>query len=221
MKTEMIERPEFDLDVGQFEAYKQLIIKSEPEAQYVSDKCTELKNHIRATEDQRKKYTAPLDDLKKDMIADERKITEPLKMILKILKRKLAVWIESQEEIRRAEAEARRKADIAKVEAENKRLLAAAVEVDDEETEKKLEQATKNLERLKTKPVEVSTNVRGATGTSALRTYWKWELLDAAQVPREFLTVDERKVNAFVREHKGEGKIAGIKIFPIKGVSQQ
>lgn len=55
--------------------------------------------------------------------------------------------------------------------------------------------------------------VRGDYAVSSLRTTWKFEVLDIAKVPPEFLLVNASLVNAAIRGKDGRRDIAGIRIF--------
>lgn len=71
------------------------------------------------------------------------------------------------------------------------------------------------------------TAVRTAVGTTFEKKSWTWEITDMALIPREFLTVDERKINSTLRDHtktiKGvmtmDLQIAGIRFFQEKDIS--
>jgi len=220
MKELTVQKPDFDLDIEPFEKFKTLIIKSDQDAAYVGDRCQELKIHIKDQEDQRMKYTRPLDDLKKEMIRDERKITEPLKMILDILRRKVRIWLESQEDIRKAEAEKKRAAEIKKLEAEKQKNLQKAMETDDEKAGENVAEIETNLQRLEENPLHVDKAIRGDAGISSIAQYWKHEVVDAAKIPREFLLVDEKRLAKLARTEKGEAKVPGVKFFTITGLVQ-
>jgi len=43
---------------------------------------------------------------------------------------------------------------------------------------------------------------------------WKFEITDAAAIPREFLMPDEKKITGVVKAMRGETKIPGIRIYP-------
>lgn len=44
---------------------------------------------------------------------------------------------------------------------------------------------------------------------------WKWRLVDAAQVPREFLVPDDVKIGQYVRAMKSSGAIPGVEIYAV------
>ncbi len=43
----------------------------------------------------------------------------------------------------------------------------------------------------------------------AVRRTWTWEIVDESKLPREFLSIDEKKVNAYMKLHKAEFDING------------
>jgi hypothetical protein len=45
------------------------------------------------------------------------------------------------------------------------------------------------------------------------RETWKYEVVDANQIPREFLSIDEKKIGAVVRALKGSTRIPGIRVY--------
>jgi hypothetical protein len=49
-------------------------------------------------------------------------------------------------------------------------------------------------------------------GTTA-RVSWKFRVVCASQIPREFLTPDLVAIGAYVRKNKGEAKITGVEVF--------
>ncbi len=55
-------------------------------------------------------------------------------------------------------------------------------------------------------------------GTST-REEWRWEVVDADAVPREYLVVDEVKLGRVVRALKGDAKIPGVRIYPVRGLA--
>ena len=59
-----------------------------------------------------------------------------------------------------------------------------------------------------------------AAGLS-LREDWKFAIVDAASIPREYLVPDEVKIGRIVRVLKGEAKIPGVRIWSEKSVSSR
>lgn len=212
-------KPVFDLDISSFKKYESLVIASDGDAKFVTERCIEIKEHMDATEEHRTKYTKPLDALKASMIEDERKITGPLKIIRQILDKKLVLWTVSQEEIRRKAAEEKRAADLKALEEEKKAQLEIAMKLDDAKAAEAVYEIEKNVARLESKPIEVINTIKSDLGSAGIRGNWKFKVLDSNLVPREFLMVDEVKIGKHVREHKEKASIPGIETFVEKGMT--
>lgn len=116
-------------------------------------------------------------------------------------------YLREQEEIRLAEE--RRLREIAR-KAEEDRLLAEAEEL---EEEGEFEEAAAVL----SEPIKVVTPVVKSEAPKvdkrSYKTTWKWRILDESKIPREFFTLDERKISGVVRALKGETKIPGIGVY--------
>ena len=212
-----IEKPKFELNLEPLKKYEFLQIKSNTDATFVAERISELKKHIYATEEKRKDYTYPLDQLKKQMIADERKITDPLQLILKILNRKLIDWADSQEQIRKVEAEKRRQEELKALEAERNRQLELASKTDSEEAAKAVEQIETNVARLEQTPVTISNTVRTESGSWGIQTRWRARIVDTALIPREFLEPNMVEINKYATKHKEAAVIPGIEFYSEKG----
>lgn len=65
-------------------------------------------------------------------------------------------------------------------------------------------------ERLEVQPLPKTVKVEGATTTTA-RKVWDFEILDASQVPREYLTIDAQAIRTAIKS--GLRSIPGIRIF--------
>lgn len=61
-------------------------------------------------------------------------------------------------------------------------------------------------------PVVVQSQVPRVEGLRARET-WRFRIVDASAIPREFLAPDEQKIGAIVRALKGETRIAGIEVY--------
>lgn len=213
-----VERPSFDVDLALYQSYESRSIVSDSDAKIVTQCALEIKKAIDDMEKQRLKYTRPLDELKAEMIRDEREVTEPLKKILKLLNLKLLTWTESQEAIRREAAERKRKEDLAALEAEKERQFALAVQTNDTKAADAIIEIEKNAERLAAKPVEVFNTIRTATGSSGITTRWKHTVIDESLVPREFLMVDDAKLRKYATAKKESAKVPGVQFYPEKGM---
>lgn len=71
------------------------------------------------------------------------------------------------------------------------------------------------------------TQVRTAVGTTYIQKRWNWRLVDETKIPREYLMVDEKKINAQMRDHTKtikdvttmDLKIEGIEFFQDESIA--
>ena len=121
---------------------------------------------------------------------------------------------------RAAEAEARAKAEQARSEAdtasaaERKKLLAQAEAAERKaaaaavKAEEKSEQAAASFAPA----VHVQTSAPRVTGLATSK-IWKAEVIDANLVPREFLLVDEKRLDKFAKAMKEQAKVPGVRFY--------
>lgn len=158
-----------------------------------------------------------LDELKKSM-------TDPINQSLKRIRALFAPAEEAgekylrsikdahngfvMEEQRKARAEEARLAEIARKQAEELKekakdeAFAGNVEVAQD-----LEQQAEETETL---VPTVQANVRKVEAV-AMKTYWSAEVIDFNLVPREYLVIDQKKINALAVATKGPSSIPGVK----------
>lgn len=110
-----------------------------------------------------------------------------------------------------AAAEEARKQAVAEVEALRARAAneaAMALALGDTEL------ATEIVEQAADAAGDVMAAVPTATAKGfAVRTSWRFRVVDAAAVPREYLCVDERKLGETVRRLKGYTQIPGVEVY--------
>jgi hypothetical protein len=78
-----------------------------------------------------------------------------------------------------------------------------------------LDQAAQQAELAATAGLAALAQTRSESGVVAdLKEEWTYAIVDSTLVPREWLTVDDRKVRAAIRGPGGVRSIAGLRIFP-------
>lgn len=204
------------VDIEPLKKYEEIVITTDTDAAYVAERIGEIKKHIKAVEDQRLSYTKPLDEAKKKLIEDERKITDPLNSIIKTLNTKMVAWTLAQEKRRREEAEKKRQEELAALEAEKQRQLAIAATTDNEEAAKAVEEIEKNASRLEAAPVTITNTVKTEKGAWTIQTRWSFEVTNEKQVPREFLCIDEKKLQKYATAMKEDANVNGVRFYSIQ-----
>jgi hypothetical protein len=149
----------------------------------------------------------------KALVAEKAKAEAPLTEAEAIIKRGLAAYEQEQQRLARAESD--RLAAIARQAEINRKLaeaLAAEAMGDDAGAADILE------EPISAAPVLVPTDVPKVSGVS-YSTRWKFRIVNEKLVPREFLSVDEAKIGAWVRSQKGQVTIPGVEVYSERSVS--
>lgn len=129
--------------------------------------------------------------------------------------RKAAAALEGKKRAAAEAAERQRQADAA---AAQKALDDAAAVARDAARVQKQESNTAKAD-AGAKASDLSRSRSGAGSVASLRTTWEFEVVDAALVPREFLSVSETAIRVAVKaattpDNKNTLRIAGVKIFP-------
>lgn len=209
------------------------------------EQLKQVKAAMKRLDDLRKGMTRPLDVAKKAIMDFFRAPEEKLVRAESGIKRAMIAYSDEQERIRREEQrkaeeaarkererleavarEAERKAR-EKADAERKAAEAAAAAGRAAEAAKLMAKAAATEERAAVKAEEAAQQAsmvvapiiqrepQKIAGISNRET-WRFEVLDASLVPREFLTVDEHKIRKYVAAMKGDAKIAGVRIYSEK-----
>lgn len=146
-------------------------------------------------------------DLHKSLVAKRRSYLEPVQNLITQLKQQVQGWLIRQKakrdrEIAAAEAAAR------KVE-EDKRLADAQAMQEQGHTE-----AAEEILSAPIAPVlTVAPAPKPKAASITLAKVWKFEIVDATLIPRDYLTVDESKIGRVVKAHSGTIQIPGVRIY--------
>ncbi len=147
----------------------------------------------------------------KSLLAEKRRHGEPVERARKLLKAKMIEW-QIAEDARRAAQEADLRARVQR-EAENARIA----ESEALERAGKGEQAEALLEQPIQAPNVVLPPPPKAKGqVNAVRTIWRFRVVDPAKVPDQFKMVDEKKIGALVRAGNGTWACDGIEVYSEK-----
>jgi hypothetical protein len=170
-------------------------IKTEADAEKVTDMiklCTSLLTKIDA---QRKEYTAPINAIVAGINDDAKALGGPLLAAKVRLQGMLTPWLmaKKREAVEAARIE-REKNDTAKL--EKAAMLEDAGFKDD--ADEVLNQTTRGT-GIAARTVRASQTRGDFGGTASIKTTWKWEVVDMQKVPIAFLEVASPTVTAFMR----------------------
>jgi hypothetical protein len=144
----------------------------------------------------------------KAAIAAKKKVEAPLERAETILRTAISSWMREQERLR-LEVEQKAREEQARLEQEVRLARAAEAEslgAPEEVISEILDR------RTEMPPPVVAQTFDKAEGISS-RAVWKWEVTDAGKIPREYLSVNEVKINGVVRAMEAATEIPGIRVY--------
>ena len=156
-----------------------------------------------------------IDESKREVLEQERKLDAPLIEGEEFIKPQLARWDTKQEAIRYKKELALRA--VAR-KAEEERQLAEAIAL--EEQGEKKEAAQVMSEPVYVPPVVVASTVPKLKGISYPVT-WHFRVTNAKLIPRPFLMPDDKMINGVVKAQKSATNIPGIEAYSVKGTSSR
>jgi reverse gyrase len=122
----------------------------------------------------------------------------------------MSTWNQEQDRLRRIE-QARLEADARKLE-EDRRIAEALLA--EKAGDKAEAEAILSAPVIVAPPI-VQSAVPKVAGL-AMRSTWKYRIVNEALIPREYLTIDAVKIGGVVRALKGNAKIPGIEVYEDK-----
>ena len=180
-------------------------VDSDSSLEVAGELQSKISKALKAREAERKAVTSPLDEMKKRVMAEEKKLAKPLSDELARLKALTSAY--ATECARRIEEERCRR------EQEERRAAEAAVAAEDADP---FGFNTADVPA----PVAAPMPTPSMPHTSSNRMVERWDfaVVDANAVPRELCSPDEKKIRAFIASKKAEGykadeiSVAGLRI---------
>lgn len=177
----------------------------------------EIKDFAKRIEETRKALVKPLNEQVKAINDYAKTLSEPIDKVEAHIKKELVAFEKELEKVRaeaarnaekerkEKEAEAARIAEEKRQEAEMKSMFSEPEEAQREEIVAKVEEERVQAEIAQ----EHKAVVRGiaANKVSGIRKTWTFKITDESLVPRQFLSVDEKKIRAQIKEAIEEGWI--------------
>jgi hypothetical protein len=199
---------------------KSIVVRDQATLDAANDFLHELDAMIEQIDKTFNPQIAKAHELHKSLLAEKKKFTEPLELAKKVIGQRVAIHVTALQEKRReaervrlaAEDEARRLAEKAvdkaeKLEAGGNGGKAAKVI---EETHDKVEAIMAAAPEI---PEEADTS------GLVIREDWKFSIVDASLIPREYLVPDEKKIGRIVRALKGDANIPGVRVYSEKSTA--
>jgi len=191
--------------------YAEYVIHTHTDYILAGDALKEIKRRMKRLDELRRKMTRPLDESKAVILSFFRGPEGALGKAEAAVKGAMLVFQKARDREweREREREREEKARLAKETAEAKVMELA--EAGDVEGVMEMMGEKPELEPLPI-PMPVPQVVPKVEGVST-RKMWKWEVLDAGMIPREYMVVDVGMVTRVVQASKGRVEIPGVRVW--------
>lgn len=146
----------------------------------------------------------------KAAVAAEKRLLDPLAEAETIIKRGIGLFEQEQERIR---LEAQRKAEEEARRLEEEARLKLAVQAEEMGATPETVQEIIETPMPMQAPVIAPAFQRAAGIGASRKPVYKWRVVDEKQIPREYLMIDQVKINGIVRAMGKATSIAGIQIY--------
>lgn len=177
--------------------------------QLAGEDLKRIKGAMKRLEDLRTAITRPMDAAKRAVMDLFRQPAERLETAERTIK---GAMVSYANEMERQQREERDRAE-REAQAERDRLAAAAARAADRgeaDTADAIQQQADSVAAVV--PIRETPKIAGIH----FRDVWKFEITDAAAIPREFLQVDEQKIRRVVQAMKGDTRIPGVRPYAEK-----
>jgi hypothetical protein len=181
-----IDLVEFKTQINPDVLNKEIVVSTQDEYAYWGDVMKLCKNKIKEVEEERKEYTKPIDEAKKRLMDKEKEIVNPIKQYIEKIEKVMAAFFLEEQKKRQEEQKRLENEAIKNAKPEDTDVVVPVVE------------------SLKT--------TRGSVSTTTGITYNEFEVINADEIPREYLMPDESKIKNAINAGKVK-EIKGIKII--------
>lgn len=193
------QEPEFKVTINQEILQREIIITSQEEFLQAGDVLKLCKDKIKEIEEERKQYTAPLDEAKKRLMAKAKAIIEPIEAYIEKINKAMSDWHIKQEE--------KRKEEEARLEAEKQAKIKEMKELGKMPSLEDIYAVNKQPQ------TEITKTTRGNIATTSMIEFWDFEIENPNEVSREYCMPDERLIRQAIKN--GIREIKGVKIYKV------
>lgn len=186
-----------------------LLVESPDQLTQANDGLRRIKEAAKRTEEFFKPMKRAADEAKKKILDAERQLTGPLNEAEAACKGAISSYLQAEER-KRLEEQQRLQAQ-ADEEARRQReaLEKRAAQAKRPETQQRHLEAA---QAIQAPVVHIAPSIPKVDGL-VTRKIWKARVVDATQVPREFLTVNEKALDAYAKATKGSAQVPGVMFY--------
>lgn len=178
----------------------------------------EVKDILKTIEDQKKDITKPINDHLKFLRGIFKPVEEYCESIKVKFESKITIYLKAEQEKSLALEKAKREEELKKIEADKQAAITGSIIFDDQELVDKATELTQKKVDLENKAITAQKTFGDEVKTT-LKQVWTFELTDETKVPRQFLSVDDKKIKQAIRD--GVRDIAGVRIYQDAQLAQR
>ena len=210
-----LQLPEELTNIAPFQHWATFPVKTDGDVELAGGAIKEIADQLKKVKAKQTELFGPLKKAIKDFEEKVREVTSPLDILSRTLRGRVTAFWDEREATLRAEAKKQREADLAAETAKQEAAQALAMTTGDEKALKEADQRSRNIEKLETKPLDVSQTVRSSAFTMAQSKAWKWKLVNPKLVPKDFWILDEKALNKIARSQKKDQPfdVPGIEFY--------
>jgi len=184
--------------------------------QLAGEELKTIKGRMKELDDSRTSMTRPLDEAKKRIMAMFSPVEDGLKKAENLIKRAMLGYQQEQERKRQEEEARLRK--IAEDEQRRRNALATK-QAEKARARGNEERAQEILENVPIIPTPVVLKEQSKVKGISTRKVWKFRIIDANQLPREYMIANEKMLLAFAQATKGTIPVPGVEFYSEKIVA--
>ena len=199
-------------NISEYMAWESFEIKDQRDLDLCSSRMVQIAGHKKRVWAERDKVSKPLKEALKQFEQMVKNVTGPLDELDLLLRRKWSVFVDSRRKELEAKAEAERAGAAARVSVEAAKAIDQAMESGSSIMVNHANSLLAQVAHIQTADVKdlARQTVRLETGRVAQMIKKRWRVVDESKIPRSFLCIDEKKINAAM---KAEIQIEGIEYF--------
>jgi len=188
---------------------KALNVSGPAEYQIAADNLKDIKSALKRVEDFFKPMKKSADETKRKILDAERKLTVPLNEAEQLAKQAMLAYQRAEDAKRLAEQRKLQAEADERARREREALAKKAAAAKKPETRERYQEAAA---AVVAPVVSVASQTPAVTGLTT-RKVWKARVVDAAKVPRDFLAVDERKLDQYAKAMRDAASVPGVEFY--------
>ena len=209
----MQEQTPKEIDLSPYEAMRNAEIRTELDADRVASVLGELVARKKELKKQRDEIIGPLRQGISAYNEKEKAVLEPIEALETILRGKVVGWAGKMRARRLEASQMAHTEQLQELKRDERIAIDRCLGSHSPEDESWLMNTQKAIARMEMNPPEIDETIRAGETTVSIVRRWKWKITDSDRVPKEYLTLDEKKINAVVRSQKENTDIPGIEVY--------